>query len=534
MANAPTDLLEIILRECAGAQPHPWYPAHFAQSTGVARGPLDAGLDRLRFNGLVKLTEWVQDHGQGYQLTPEGEAVLDQPRLLARLRAGDVPMAKPAAAPVDRSRHALQGLRGEMVRAALMDDARPVVTQSLIALTCLWFLVGLGVYTARYGGSAINYLASMPGNQKDSDRLLLAGEDTGALFVVDVIDRNQWWRLLSYGFLHGGLLHLGMNMYALYVLGPLLEKMWGKVIFLTIYLLACLGGGAVGLAFQPVGSLIGASGAICGLLGSMATWIYLNRHYLPPHIVSAWSSNLMINVVLIGIISFMPGVSLAGHAGGGLTGAIISAPLVMARFGQGTQRWLGWAGAAALVATGMCLTWSAALKLANTTTMEALRGHAAHLDRYRAQLTGQPVHEPTEVDDLVAKYPVLGALIKADDLATEGIINQAVPVLNAKPGPLNATKATELQKSVQDVLTKLKEQIASIRRADVADSAALASTVKTGLAFFEAAAKFGQKMGKVYAAGRMSEADHEQLVGEFRELRALRTDFRADYQKIRR
>jgi len=76
---------------------------------------------------------------------------------------------------------------------------------------------------------------------------------------------------LSYGFLHGGLLHLGMNMYALFVLGPLLEKMWGRAIFLTIYMWP-VSRRRRGIVFQPVGNLVGASGAICGLLGSMATW----------------------------------------------------------------------------------------------------------------------------------------------------------------------------------------------------------------------------------------------------------------------
>jgi len=141
MAKSHTELLEIILRECSRAQPHPWYPA-------ISRNPPEYRASRWT-GARSTAAQWfgqadglVQDHGQGYQITPEGEEVLRQARLLARLRAGDVPMAKPAAEPVDRSRHALQGMRGEMVRGALMDGSRPVITQALMVLNCLWFLVG--------------------------------------------------------------------------------------------------------------------------------------------------------------------------------------------------------------------------------------------------------------------------------------------------------------------------------------------------------------------------------------------------------
>ena len=98
MATPTTDLLEIILRECAGSRPEPWYPSEYARATGVPRPTLDEPLDRLRLGGLVRLTDWVQGKGQGYTLTPAGEQVLERPRLLQRLRDGAVPRAE--AAPV--------------------------------------------------------------------------------------------------------------------------------------------------------------------------------------------------------------------------------------------------------------------------------------------------------------------------------------------------------------------------------------------------------------------------------------------------
>src|SRR4051794_508507 len=115
MAKSHTELLEMILRECAAAQTHPWYPAAFAKATGVPREPLDASLDQLRLSGLVKLTPWVAGQGQGYQLTPHGAEVLQQPRLLARLRAGDVPEPRQEAEAPVVERHALDNSRSEKV-----------------------------------------------------------------------------------------------------------------------------------------------------------------------------------------------------------------------------------------------------------------------------------------------------------------------------------------------------------------------------------------------------------------------------------
>jgi membrane associated rhomboid family serine protease len=530
MATAPTELFEIILRECARAQPHPWYPAHFAQSTGVPRDAVDAALDRLRLSGLVKFTDWMPDHGQGYQITAQGEEVLRHPRLLARLRAGDVPQIKPAAAPPTAySRHALEGVRGENVRAALIDSSRPIITQALLAVNCLWFLVGLGDYTMRYGGSAINYLAAMPGNATDGAKIALAQEDTGALFIVDVVDRHQWWRLVSYGFLHGGLLHLGMNMYALFVLGPLLERMWGRAIFLTIYLLSCVGGGATAVVFSPTGNMVGASGAICGLLGSMATWVYLNRNYLPPHIVAAWRNNIITNVILIAIISFFPGVSLAGHAGGGLTGAIVSAPLCAARFAVGPQRWLGWIGTAAIAVVGLCLLYPATMRIAGTADMELMRQQDEMLRQMRAQLTGVDV--TVSLDD-VAKLKAGLLLMKAEEIAvTTG--NEAADVVRSDPKDMNPAKAADFAKRFATRQAQLELYIAALQKADTSGKAGLPEAVKAGLAMFVTSADFLGKVAKVCQGGGTMTADQKQtLQSEFHAIVGLYDKYKAAWNKM--
>src|SRR5262249_8111379 len=93
----------------------------------------------------------------------------------------------------------------------------------------------------------------------------------------------------------------------------------------------------------------------CGLLGSMAVWVIMNRPHLPPKLTSTWMNNILTNVMLMVFISLIPGVSWAGHLGGGLAGALVSIPLVWSLYGRGAQRWLGWAGAAVVPAAAVLL-----------------------------------------------------------------------------------------------------------------------------------------------------------------------------------
>src|SRR5262249_23670361 len=106
---------------------------------------------------------------------------------------------------------------------------------------------------------------------------------------------------------------------------------------------------------DPRSLLVGASGALCGLLLSLAVWVILNRRYLPPALTSSLIRNVGINTVLIAFISFLPGVSWAGHLGGAVAGAAVAVPLNLQRFGAGLQRWLGLLGiiAVPLVAIGL-------------------------------------------------------------------------------------------------------------------------------------------------------------------------------------
>jgi rhomboid protease GluP len=101
--------------------------------------------------------------------------------------------------------------------------------------------------------------------------------------VNELIIHGQIWRLITPVLLHGSILHLGFNMYALYILGPGLERFYGHWRFLTLYLLAGFAGNVMSFIFSPNPSL-GASTAIFGLLGAQGVFLYHNRGIYGRHI----------------------------------------------------------------------------------------------------------------------------------------------------------------------------------------------------------------------------------------------------------
>jgi membrane associated rhomboid family serine protease len=319
MPESSVHPLESILRLCAAAAPEPWYPSVYAKETNTPRDTLDPYLDQLRMAGLVHLTDWVPGHGQGYALTPAGEDVLKDPRQLARLLAGkwslrvvrdDRPQARAAPSPWER---------GEAVREALMYPFRPTVTYALIA-------INIGAFVLQC--------------QSRQFRNLLVADAPELL-------NGQWWRLLTTAFLHAGSLgmpwHLAMNMFALYSLGPVTERIWGHGRFLAIYLVAAIGSTCLALITDPIGC-IGASGAICGVFGAWAAWLFYNRHHIPRSLFLAWQRTFMINVVLLVIISFVPGVSWAGHLGGAIAGLALALWFSYFQTQFARVSWLQWAG----------------------------------------------------------------------------------------------------------------------------------------------------------------------------------------------
>jgi membrane associated rhomboid family serine protease len=334
MTDSRMDPFELILRQCAEAAPAPWYPRAFAETTGIPRETLDPFLDQLRLRGLVRLTDWVSGNGQGYALTPEGERVLRSPSLLAQLRTGRLPAARPQAdeEPRERGRAPSAYERGEAIRNALLGSSQPVVTYVLLAANILVFVWGMAL--ANRNGNLSEFLSGTAGG---------IVHQTGGITGFD-LQRGQWWRLLTCCFVHFGVLHLGVNMYSLWVIGPLSEKMWGRWRYLAIYLISGLVGSCAMELFSPSVLGGGASGALWGLLAAFGAWVFLNRAFLPPALASTWLRQIVIILVLNVGISFMPGISKEAHFGGGIGGLIVATLLNYGRFAGGLWRWLALAG----------------------------------------------------------------------------------------------------------------------------------------------------------------------------------------------
>jgi membrane associated rhomboid family serine protease len=142
-------------------------------------------------------------------------------------------------------------------------------------------------------------------------------------FVAD----GEWWRLLTAGFLHGGLPHLLLNMYALFILGRMLEPALGHVRFAALYFASLLAGSFGAIAMKPHALTVGASGAVFGLMA--AAFIFQRAQGIDP-----WRSGLgpviLLNLALPFIFTNL-NISIGGHIGGLIGGAI--AALAIERLG---------------------------------------------------------------------------------------------------------------------------------------------------------------------------------------------------------
>lgn len=143
----------------------------------------------------------------------------------------------------------------------------------------------------------------------------------GAIYPPFISKNNEWYRLLTSMFLHGSLLHVFFNMYVLFYLGALLERILSKWLFLTFYLVTGLFASfAVYALGNPNVVTVGASGAIFGIIGALFIMTYLKPYYFNPYFVRSIRSLTFINVALTFII---PQVSFYGHIGGLLSGIVM-------------------------------------------------------------------------------------------------------------------------------------------------------------------------------------------------------------------
>ena len=137
---------------------------------------------------------------------------------------------------------------------------------------------------------------------------------------VLLLKSGQVWRLITYAFIHAGIIHLLCNMYSLYIIGPQVESKFGKVRFILIYLISAISGGLLSAGITNYVS-VGASGAIFGVLGALLYFGMRFRLYLKESIKSQILPVIIIN---IGIGFMISGIDNACHIGG-LIGGFLAA-----------------------------------------------------------------------------------------------------------------------------------------------------------------------------------------------------------------
>lgn len=174
-----------------------------------------------------------------------------------------------------------------------MGNDKPVVTTILIALNIIMFLLSVFDYSF-----VINTFANYYLNVKN----------------------GEVYRLITAAFVHANILHIFFNMYALYALGPQIEKFYGRKRYLLIYLGSALLGSLLSVVLTNNVS-VGASGAIFGLFGAMLYFGYKYRATLDGFLRSGIIPVIVINLLL----GFMiPGIDVYGHIGGLLGGLVLS------------------------------------------------------------------------------------------------------------------------------------------------------------------------------------------------------------------
>jgi membrane associated rhomboid family serine protease len=186
-------------------------------------------------------------------------------------------------------------------------SAVPRVTYALIVINVIAFLAE-GNVTLGSGGA---------GNSFYREGALLGSSEFPPLAGQGVA-HGQWWRIVTGGFLHENLIHIGFNMYVLYLLGRMLEPALGELRFAVIYGASLLTGSLGALLVSPHSLTVGASGAVFGLMGAAAMEL---RARQIPVMQSGVGTLILINLV----ISFtLPGISWGGHVGGLIGGALVA------------------------------------------------------------------------------------------------------------------------------------------------------------------------------------------------------------------
>jgi len=217
------------------------------------------------------------------------------------------PLQEPEASPSE------QPVRVEM------PEHRPVVTNAILAITIFAYLLQLSGDALRSAGFWENCMYALihPAYLNDLPACY------GMKVNIYIAAFGEWWRLFTPMLLHGGLLHVGFNMYALYILGGSTERFYGHWQFLTLYIVSGFAGNVASFALTEAPSL-GASTAVFGLIGAQGVFAYKNQKVFGP-----LARQALRNIIALALFNLLfgysnPGIDNWGHIGGLVGGAAVA------------------------------------------------------------------------------------------------------------------------------------------------------------------------------------------------------------------
>ena len=170
--------------------------------------------------------------------------------------------------------------------------------------------------------NSIVYLFSAFFSQSISDMDMQTLVDMGALYGPYTVQGGEWWRLFTAMFLHGGMTHILMNMFSLYLVGRAAEMYFDTKSYLSIYLFSGLLGGLASLYMHPASVGVGASGAIFGVFGALAGFFLANRDKIASHSKAFMKDFAIIIGINLVLGLSIPSVDVSAHIGGLAVGLI--------------------------------------------------------------------------------------------------------------------------------------------------------------------------------------------------------------------
>lgn len=359
-----------------------WFQAKFAHSPVYGVGSLEVGSSEIVLNGWQRTWLGVPIEAQvTREIADVRNVVQEGTNLRFEIRRNYLPADRVRFQP--ESSGEIKGLLDKLPRvqsagflrrwSAIRDfnqklqevGGRPWITPLVVGLNIVLF-VAMVCATKKLGQFTLQELWAW-------------GANFGPLTV-----NGQWWRLFTALFVHFSLLHVLLNMWALWNIGRLSERLFGHGTLLFLYVASGILASLTSIAWDPSVSSVGASGAIFGVFGSFLAFLSRQRHQMPPAIVRKhWISTLAF--VLFNLISgaMQPGIDNAAHVGGLLSGFVLGFILARPLDRDGRKHFpvnQGFAAVAFIATVTLAAIWQLkGIGSELTIPEQYVRGHGAYV-----------------------------------------------------------------------------------------------------------------------------------------------------------